>query len=181
MTFERYDTSHPMPGELLEQALRLLETSFPEAERRETPEQHALMKAGALSAWAALDDTGGLAALMTLWPLEGALFLEHFAVDPRLRGAGLGGRMLEALKAHSDTRLVLEAEPPISDWARRRLDFYARHGLTAEADFPYFQPPYRAGGENVPLYLLACPAFSSREELERTAREIHRTVYQITR
>ena len=30
MTFERYDANRPLTGELLEQALALLEASFPE-------------------------------------------------------------------------------------------------------------------------------------------------------
>lgn len=163
------------------EALALLEQAFPKEERRDAPEQRALMQSGEVRMLLALDEEGKLAALMTLWELKCGLFLEHFAVSAALRNQGLGGRMLEELKRLHSGRLILEAELPESSWARRRLDFYARHGMTAEADFPYLQPPYRAGGENVAMHLLACPAFSSREEFDAAAAEIHRTVYKVMR
>ena len=176
MTFERYDANRPLAGQALSQALALLEEAFPEEERRETAAQRALLESGSLTALAARDAQGNLTALMTLWPLSRGLFLEHFAVDAAARGKGLGGDMLEALKARAEGRLVLEAEPPVSDWAVRRLAFYARHGLTAH-EYPYSQPPYRPGGRYVPLRLLSCPPFASREDFEQTADEIYCTVY----
>lgn len=181
MTFERYGASRPLTGEPLAQVLSLLEDSFPETERRATPAQRRMLEKGEIGALAARNEDGTLAAILTMWPLEDALFLEHFAVSSALRSQGLGGKILEELKSQTDCPLVLEAEPPETDWARRRLGFYARHGWAAQEDFPYVQPPYRAGGESLPLYLLSCPAFSSREQAERTAREIHRTVYKTTR
>ena len=181
MTFERYDANRPLTGELREQSLALLETSFPEEERRETPVQRRMLDGGEIGALAARNEDGTLAAVLTMWPMTDALFLEHFAVNPALRSQGLGGRILEELKKQTDCPLVLEAELPETDWARRRLGFYARHGWVAEEDLPYFQPSYRAGGKDLPLRLLSCPAFASREQAERTAREIHRTVYKMTR
>lgn len=181
MTFEQYDRRRQLPEGLLEQALALLEQAFPQEERRDAPEQRALMRSGEVRVLLALDEEGRLSALMTLWALQCGLFLEHFAVSPALRNQGLGGRMLEELKRLQPGRLILEAELPEGDWARRRLDFYARHGLTAEAGFPYVQPPYRTGGKEVSMHLLACPAFSSRGEFDAAAAEIHRTVYKVMR
>ena len=181
MTFERYGANRPLTGELLEQAISLLETSFPETERRESPVQREMLETGKISALVAIGEDGTLAAVLTMWPIQDALFLEHFAVNPALRSQGLGGRILEELKKQTDCPLVREAELPETDWARRRLGFYARHGWVAEEDLPYFQPSYRAGGKDLPLRLLSCPAFASREQAERTAREIHRTVYKMTR
>lgn len=181
MTFERYDANRPLTGELLEQALALLEASFPEEERRETPVQRRMLDGGEIGALIAQNEDGTLAAVLTMWPIQDALFLEHFAVNPALRSQGLGGQILEELKKQTDCPLVLEAELPETEWARRRLGFYARHGWVIQEDLPYVQPPYRAGGESVPLHLLCCPAFASREQAERTAREIHRTVYKVTR
>ena len=140
-----------------------------------------MLDEGEIGALVARNEDGTLAAVLTMWPMTDALFLEHFAVSPALRSQGLGGRILEELKKQTDCPLVLEAELPETDWARRRLGFYARHGWVIQEALPYVQPPYRAGGEDLPLHLLSCPAFSSREQAERTAREIHRTVYKVTR
>ena len=98
MTFERYDANRPLTGELLEQALALLEASFPEEERRETPVQRRMLDGGEIGALAARNEDGTLAAVLTMWPMTDALFLEHFAVNPALRSQGLGGRILEELK-----------------------------------------------------------------------------------
>lgn len=181
MTFEQYDAARPLPQSLLEGALTLLEQAFPADERRERAQQRALIRSGRLTVLLAQDEQGSPAALMTLWTLGCGLFLEHFAVSEGLRGQGLGGRMLEELKRQlGGRRLVLESEPPTTDWGVRRLGFYERHGLRVY-DAPYVQPPYRPGDRELPFCLLSLPAFSSREEFDRAAEEIHRTVYKVMR
>ena len=90
-----------------------------------------------------------------MWPMTDALFLEHFAVNPALRSQGLGGRILEELKKQTDCPLVLEAELPETDWARRRLGFYARHRLGGRGGFALFPAVLSRGGQGPP----AAPAF----------------------
>jgi ribosomal protein S18 acetylase RimI-like enzyme len=57
-------------------------------------------------------------------------YLEHFAVDPALRGRGLGGLAMRALMArYPGKRLVLEVDPNPADGGERRIAFYQRLGL----------------------------------------------------
>ena len=63
------------------------------------------------------------------------LYLSFFAVDPSLRSRGLGGQILERLRAQYPGRdMVVEVEPPEeaaenAGQRQRRMDFYLRNGF----------------------------------------------------
>lgn len=113
----------------------------------------------------ALSHNGETVGFATVWRLPGATYVEHFAIYPALRGKSFGSATVKALlddKVRSSlglvpsTPLVLEVElPESSPQAARRIAFYERCGLTAMEDFPYYQPPYREGGPQVPMMLMS--------------------------
>lgn len=148
MKLERIDASHP----LFDAAFALYETSFPANERR-TKEDHlrALQDADFFPLGAVED--GKLLADVFLWQTETFVYLEHFAVQPSLRGGGLGGKLLDTLL--QDTRpLILEIEPPEDTLTCRRKRFYERHGLLAQP-YAHVQLPFQGGGAIVPLVIMA--------------------------
>jgi GNAT superfamily N-acetyltransferase len=75
---------------------------------------------------------GDLAGCVTLRPVEGGQWLEHFYLAPHLQGRGLGSAVLRELLAWADASgagvrlIVLQGSPA------RRL--YERHGFTVESE-----------------------------------------------
>lgn len=121
---------------------------------------------------------GKEAGLITCWRFKDFDYVEHFAIDPSLRGRGVGAAAIEALAAMSDARgvpVVLEVElPDAGHDARRRIGFYERCGFTAHRDFKYVQPPYAPGLPEVDLMLMTSgPAL----DLDKAAEVLHREVY----
>ncbi|KGO01865.1 acetyltransferase [Porphyromonas gulae] len=92
------------------------------------------------------------------WTLAPELsFIEHFAIAPEWRNRNIGQtaiEMMTALALSSDSCVLLEAEPPLTEIARRRIGFYERAGFEI-IDTDYTQPPYEEDGRGVPLYLMA--------------------------
>lgn len=120
-----------------------------------------------------VEDEGERVGFITLWRLESTTFVEHFVTYEGYRNRGVGRRVL-ALLADTYGSLVLEAEHPETEMAARRLGFYGRCGFHRN-DLPYIQPPYRDGGDGVPLILLSYP--TPLADPHNTAREIYKTVY----
>jgi len=185
LAFERItDTDHP----LFEDAWRLYISSFPPEERRQLRTQRKIMADAPYHFELIIDraegangsgkkreksgknggqtlkgsgqghkDGGALVGILLWWGFDDMRYLEHFATVPRLRGGGLGARALAAFTARSAVPVVLEVEPPETELSRRRVGFYRRQGFVA-SERPYTHPPYKRGGERVPLMLMSHPA-----------------------
>lgn len=77
---------------------------------------------------------GAFAGCVAVRPAEDARWLEHFYLDPRLQGRGLGSAVLRTLLARTDADDVLVRLNVLQGSAARRL--YERHGFTVEAQDP---------------------------------------------
>ena len=148
MNLERIDAAHP----LFDASLALYETSFPPNERR-TREDHlrALQDADFFPLGAVED--GKLLADVFLWETEDFCYLEHFAVQPDLRGRGTGSTLLRQL-LQREKPLILEIEPPEDELTCRRKRFYERNGLRAQP-YRHVQLPFQGGDPIVPLVIMA--------------------------
>ena len=103
-------------------------------------------------------------------------YVEHFAVCPGMRNRGYGRKVLGMLRSRLRTPVVLEVERPDSELAARRIAFYRRNGFTLwESD--YVQPPYRPGGDAVPMRLMVCGALCEADDFASVKETIHREVY----
>ena len=149
-----------------------LEEAFPREERRDRQAARHLLSHPAYSLLH-VEDEGVLCGCVGLWRLPGFLFIEHLLTYPAYRNRGLGARVLGAL-AEEGLPLVLEAEPPISPMAVRRLGFYARCGFHRDP-LAYLQPPYREEDEPTPLVLLSYPA--PLTDAPAVAAALYREVY----
>ncbi|WP_344476644.1 GNAT family N-acetyltransferase [Nonomuraea monospora] len=77
------------------------------------------------------DDFAGCVALR---PAEGVYWLEHFFLDPRLHGRGIGTAVLGRLLERCDREGAVVRLNVLQGSAARRL--YERHGFTVEAEDP---------------------------------------------
>ncbi len=115
---------------------RLYELSFPEAERIEWERLCGQIDTFPLDATAWRDPSGALCAITIVLPQPDVNWFWYFAVEPGMRGNGLGTRILHAVMQQylGGKPLILDMEHPGQPDApntaerRRRRDFYARNG-----------------------------------------------------
>ena len=148
--------------------------SFPPEERRAWSDVVARAECGTITLYGVRID-GRVAGLITVWHLGSVDYVEHFAIDPASRGAGIGGKVIEDVVRRAGSRpVVLEVERSGSnEMASRRIAFYSRHGFRAIDDFDYVQPPYGDGLPWVPLMLMSSGTINPVD----VARELYVTVY----
>lgn len=74
----------------------LMEESFPESERRTYAGQKVLLADPHYRLIAETDNNNEIIAFLAAWEFPLFRFVEHIAVDPIMRGSGIGGKMLAA-------------------------------------------------------------------------------------
>lgn len=89
-----------------------------------------------------------LAGCVTVRPCEGRQWLEHFYLDPRHQGRGLGSAVLRTVLRRTDAQGTTVGLNVLQGSAARRL--YERHGFVVEAQDPVdvfmVRPPAAAAG-----------------------------------
>ena len=149
-----------------------IEKSFIVDERRDYADALMLFKEGKYEVVEFLQE-GERVGFITLWKLSDFVFAEHFVIYEKYRNRGLGSLALAALKENYE-KIVLEAETPVTDIAKRRLGFYKRNGFIANEQ-PYLQPAYRKGGSEVPLVIMSYP--EALDDFDLATALIRKEVY----
>lgn len=176
MTFAVYSDWGRIPPTLARQTDALLAQAFPEEERREPEELHALLNGSYLELLLLCREQRLLGMIM-VWNLPGAVFLENFAVERESRGHGLGASMLSFVKEHWGKPVLLEVEPPEGELQRRRIGFYERNGFCL-SDYPYLMPNLRGLDDPLPLLLMSCPGPMSHAQARAAAELLYTTAYR---
>lgn len=158
MEIRYYDPAAPLPEGFIE----LYHESFPADERRkwttnEDARQFFLTNRDC-RAFLGFDSEGNFVGLLIYWHLgDHLLYCEHLAVCPKMRGKGIGSKMISRLKDVSGDRIIVEVEPPETEIARRRIGFYERLGLVAHPEIEYVQPPYSPESNALNLLIMNSP------------------------
>ena len=150
-----------------------MESAFIKEERRTFDDAYAVLDNEKYTLYGIFCG-GERVGFISLWTLRNVVFIEHFAIRSEYRNKGYGGAALDALKK-CFPKMILEAEPPESEIASRRIAFYQRAGFVL-IDGPYMQPSYH-GGEGVRLVIMSYP--SSLDDFDETVKELYSTVYNV--
>ncbi len=153
---------------------KLYEASFPPEERRQW-QQIAAPKAPRRPELHAIIADGHIAGMITLWHFDRFVYIEHLAVNPELRGCGVGSDAIKTLiEKVGGKPVVLEIEPPVAELPLTvaRFKFYSRLGFST-IDRSYVQPPYSPELPSVALHLLATTPLPAGS----TAATLYREVY----
>ncbi len=175
LTFTRITTTHPHYP-FVE---NLLHQSFPENERRNDEDQRRNTDYNQRFCCHLLSDEtikGKMypIGLVTIWQLEGFYYVEHLATSPTVRNKGYGKQIMEILKERlAGNIIILEVERPEDELSIRRIGFYERCGFTLCTQ-DYIQPPYRKGGETLPLYLM----YAGTDEIDSCYPQIRNELYR---
>lgn len=141
-------------------AMTLCREAFPPKERRSECDTVAALADPLFHADSIRVD-GAFVGILFWWQWGHLRYIEHFAVDPALRGRSIGAEALNEFCR--GRRVVLEIEPPEEPLAVRRKHFYERAGFTANPQ-PYVHPSYGSPAEPHPLVLMSFPAPLTNDE-----------------
>lgn len=158
----------------------LLEEAFPENERRDKEEQRRYTAQNKLFTCYLIEDKESNLpiGLVTIWNLNGFHYIEHLATSPKCRNKGYGKDIMKALTDMLPGTIVLEVEHPEDEWSKRRIGFYQRCGFSL-CHKDYIQPPYRKGGEEVPLYLMFTHTETIDKEFDTIRHQLYKEVYGV--
>ena len=156
----------------------LMEKSFPSIERRSREDQKNLFKENSYKVFGHKDSYDNVIAFIAIWEFEKFIFIEHFAVDSKLRGNGLGSHMIKELLEECKKPIFLEVEEPENDLAARRIKFYKRLGFNLN-HFEYFQPPLQKQHELLPLKVMSYPSKVNGEKFNKFKKQVYNKVYKV--
>lgn len=152
------------------------EGSFPIDERRDFDQLAQILHCQEMHVCALIDDEQPVGFII-YWNWTSVLFVEHFAIDPNLRGKQFGQKALQLLLSTQSNYVVLEVELPDDETRLRRVQFYERQGFILNS-FAYAQPPYQAGRSPIPMKLMSMPAIPNDESFASLSELIRENVYQ---
>lgn len=157
----------------------LMVRAFPPEELREASQARKLLHSPHYHLLKAVNSAQDINGFFAYWTFSDFHFLEHFAVDPSLRGQGIGTRMLQNLMLQHPGDWLLEAEAPMTSIAQRRIDFYRRNGFVVNA-FGYHQPIMQETAEErlIPLQILTYDTPWSLARLQMAKELIMNRVYR---
>jgi len=151
--------------------------SFPEEERRPWNDLSEGLLSGKIHLEAVRGDDGNIVGFATVWRFPEFVYIEHLAVDGKVRGLGVGGRLLDSIAEREAVPVVVEVEPASTgEDAVRRIAFYERHGFGGYPAFEYIQPPYASGLPSVPLMLMTSKPVGENQ-LKFISSTLHNLVY----
>lgn len=169
----------PMLPQEFDAVYALMQQAFPRDEIRPADGQRRLLARPEYRMLVCRQDSGEIVGLMAVWQFTEFVFLEHFAVNPACRGAGIGTRMLQELLSRAQKPVCLEVELPLDDLTRRRIAFYERNGFFLN-DYDYIQPPMAEGQAPVPLRIMSHGSLLSASQFDRLRNTLYREVYPLS-
>lgn len=170
----------------------IYEASFPPSERDETSDLVASIDAGERLCYLAARD-GTVVGIAVAFALDGGsiAFLEYLAVDPSERNAGVGGAILDHLRARlgpevgATVGMVWEVEPPLEvegaerALRERRIEFYKRHSASVVECAPRYRAPNLESDDEVMNYTLMWVPLAVDAAPTLTGDLLHRCVTAI--
>jgi ribosomal protein S18 acetylase RimI-like enzyme len=156
---------------------KLMQLSFPAAEFRSYEEGLALFD---LSNYQVLvvEKYGIIDAFIAEWKFQEFHYVEHFAVNPKERGNGIGTRIMVEYLQQVRLPVVIEVEASSAINAKRRIEFYKRLGF-ALSDMEYMQPALQSTAQDVLLRLMHYPNVIPNKTLYEIKQEIFKAVYSL--
>ncbi|MGP2656840.1 GNAT family N-acetyltransferase [Malaciobacter sp. WC5094] len=150
--------------DLFTKAWSLYENSFPSIEKRSLLEQETLMNNKIYKPLAFIEDDM-IIAILFYWDFKPYSYIEHFAVNDKLRGMSYGSKILENfLQDKKD--VILEIELISDEISHKRLKFYEKFDFKIN-EFKHYQVPFRKNQKDLELLLLSYKRKLSFDEYKK--------------
>lgn len=155
----------------------ILDNSFPQNERRDYFSQKNLLSISKYRPFV-FKENDEVLALMATWEFDDFVYVEHLAVDSKLRGKGVGTSLIKNYLNKCNKKVFLEVEPPNCDTSKKRISFYKKIGFSFN-DFYYLQLPLNPGDSPLRLNIMSYPESIGEKEFEKYKKDIYRDVYGV--
>ena len=162
-----------------ENVYSIMEDSFCTDEFRPYLEQYELLEKTNYKIYVLKDYcTKSVKAFIALWQFKDFCFIEHFAVDRKYRGEGIGSMIIKEITKMRKCPICLEVEPPKTDVAKKRIEFYEQNGFCLN-NYSYIQPPISENRKAIPLLIMTSSAKISEETFEYYKSVLYEKVYGV--
>lgn len=155
----------------------ILKNSFPENERRDYLSQKNLLTKNNYRPLV-FKENGEILAIMATWEFEEFIFIEHLAVDAKLRGKGIGTELIKNYLSKCKKKVFLEVEPPNCDVSKKRISFYEKLNFCLN-DFSYLQQPLNPNDAPFELKIMSYSNHISEKEFDKYKKVIYKEVYNV--
>ena len=155
----------------------ILKNSIPENERRDYLSQKKLLFNCNYKPLV-FKENNEVLAIMAAWEFKDFIFIEHLAVNDKLRGKGVGTELIKNYLNKHKKRVFLEVEPPNCNISKRRVLFYERLGFCLN-DFYYLQQPLNPGDSYLKLNIMSYPNYITEKEFDVYKKVIYKEVYNV--
>lgn len=152
-------------------------SAFPPTERRNKEQQRVLTDENPDFYCCILSVNDKAVGFITYWEFDTFVYIEHFAIEPSMRGKNIGSQVLNLVHAKQIKPVILEVERPDTDIARRRISFYERCGYKLWTQ-DYLQPPYQEGYPLLPLYLMCHGNLTEEQDFNSIKALLYQKVYR---
>lgn len=157
--------------------INLYSGSFPVFEQRTGEQQDAAFASQGYHL-AAYEENGVFLGFISYWEFDSYIYIEHFAVDKKLRGKGYGSLILTAFIEQQTKVIILEIDHITDEISASRLRFYEKCGF-CKNDYNHIHPPYRNGYEGHGLIVLSSNRTITEEEYERFNNDLKMVVMSV--
>lgn len=166
--------------EQFERVYEIMSASFPVTEYRTKSGQEKLLDRSEYRLLTERDEEERIIAFLAVWEFPALRFIEHLAVDPSVRGGGVGNKLVRKyLEEQSVKPTILEVELPEDELSARRISFYERLGFRLN-EYSYVQPPLREGGDPLPLKIMSYPQLLTEQEFLACRAILYSEVYRVS-
>jgi ribosomal protein S18 acetylase RimI-like enzyme len=169
-------SADPLFGKMYE----LYQNTFPAVERRNKCSLESVLNHDKRFVMAGLLKEGEFVGFFNYWQFDDFVYVEHFAVDPTLRGQNIGSEVMKTFLSNTNLPVVFEVEIPESEseneTARRRIAFYERLDCKL-LTHKYAQPHYDGSGKLLPMLLLTNHHDYADKHFSRIKNTVYKEVY----
>jgi len=159
---------------------KLMREGFPSVEMRSCEDAKNLLYEDLYNIIVDKDENENITAFIANWEFSDFNFIEHFAVDSKIRGSGIGTAMLKAYLNKCNKPIFLEVELPENHVSIRRIEFYKRLGFYLN-NFEYLQPPMQKQYDFLPLKVMSYPRSVDEKEFINFKNTVYDRVYKFNK
>lgn len=157
---------------------KLMSEAFPSVEMRNYEDAKKLLYEDLYNIIVDRDKNDNITAFIANWEFSEFNFIEHFAVNSKMRGNGVGTLMLKDYLNECNKPIFLEVELPQNDVSIRRIEFYKRLGFQLN-NYEYLQPPMQKQHDFLPLKVMSYPIIAEENDFMNFKKVVYDKVYKI--
>ncbi len=155
----------------------IYKVSFPIFEQRTTAQQVSAF-ASPVYHLDCITEAGEVIGFIAWWDFAYGVYIEHFAIHPRLRGKGYGGDILNHFIRQRNKPVILEIDPVVDEISAARLRFYKGYGFV-ENPYTHTHPAYRPEYNPHSLVILSTEGVLRAEDYEQFNNDLKTVVMQM--